>query len=79
MTYKGHVENGTIVFDEPMDLPEGAAVQIELAFLDSHPEKSSPESKSALDIIASLQEHRIFDSPKEVDEYVQKERESWNR
>ncbi|MBI4556614.1 MAG: hypothetical protein HY706_03455 [Candidatus Hydrogenedentes bacterium] len=30
MTYKGHVENGAIVLDDPAELPEGAAVNIEL-------------------------------------------------
>jgi len=31
MTYKGHVQNGAIVLDEPTRLPEGAPVKIELA------------------------------------------------
>ncbi|HOZ47155.1 MAG TPA: hypothetical protein PLO37_18035 [Candidatus Hydrogenedentes bacterium] len=31
MTYTGHVENGTIVLDEPVALPDGAVVEIELA------------------------------------------------
>ncbi len=31
MVYKGHVKNGTIVLDEPVTLPEGVAVRIELA------------------------------------------------
>ena len=31
MTYKGHVENGAVVLDDPIDLPEGAIVRIELA------------------------------------------------
>ena len=30
MTYKGHVRNGAIVLDEPVRLPEGAPVKIEL-------------------------------------------------
>lgn len=30
MTYKGHVQNGAIVLDEPVPLPEGAPVKIEL-------------------------------------------------
>ncbi len=30
MTYRGHVENGVIVLDEPADLPEGASVRVEL-------------------------------------------------
>ena len=30
MTILGHIENGTIVFDEPADLPEGAQVRIDV-------------------------------------------------
>lgn len=30
MTYRGHVHNGRITLDEPVKLPEGAAVNIEL-------------------------------------------------
>jgi len=28
MTYRGHIENGAVVFDEPTELPEGAPVKI---------------------------------------------------
>ena len=31
MTYRGHVENGVIVLDEPAELPEGTSVRVELA------------------------------------------------
>lgn len=31
MTYNGHIKNGAIVLDEPVQLPEGASVRIELA------------------------------------------------
>ena len=30
MPYEGHVENGVVVLDEPIDLPDGATVKIEL-------------------------------------------------
>ena len=30
MTYRGHVENGVIVLDEPAKLPEGALVRVSL-------------------------------------------------
>jgi hypothetical protein len=33
MTYKGHIENGAIVLDEPVTLPNGAEVMVELAAL----------------------------------------------
>jgi hypothetical protein len=31
MSYRGHVKNGTVVFDEPVDLPEGVKVEVGLA------------------------------------------------
>ena len=30
MSYQGHVENGVVVFDEPVKLPEGIRVRVEL-------------------------------------------------
>jgi hypothetical protein len=30
MTVNGHVKNGTIVLDQPLGLPEGALVQVEI-------------------------------------------------
>jgi hypothetical protein len=30
MTYRGHVKNGQILLEEPVRLPEGAEVQVEL-------------------------------------------------
>ncbi len=29
MTYKGHVENGAVVLDEPVSLPDGTEVRVE--------------------------------------------------
>ncbi len=29
MTYRGHIKNGTVVLDEPVELPEGAEVLIQ--------------------------------------------------
>jgi hypothetical protein len=31
MSFQGHIENGVVVFDEPVALPEGAVVRVELA------------------------------------------------
>jgi hypothetical protein len=31
MSYRGHIKNGQIVLDEPAQLPEGAAVTVEVA------------------------------------------------
>lgn len=29
MTYRGHIQNGTVVLDDPVRLPEGAQVWVE--------------------------------------------------
>ena len=29
MTYRGHLENGVVVLDEPVSLPDGARVRVE--------------------------------------------------
>jgi hypothetical protein len=43
MVYTGHVKNGAIVLDEPVTLPEGVAVRIELAeTTDTADEESGP-------------------------------------
>lgn len=39
---------------------------------------SSPRH-SALEIIHGLKRHRLFQSPEEVDTYLQEERDSWDR
>ncbi len=31
MTYRGHVKNGVVVLDEPVKLPEGVEVKVDLA------------------------------------------------
>jgi hypothetical protein len=31
MTYQGHIENGIVVFDEPISLPDGTEVRVEVA------------------------------------------------
>src|SRR4051812_24713224 len=33
LVYRGHVQNGRIVFNEPVDLPDGTKVEIEIANL----------------------------------------------
>jgi predicted DNA-binding antitoxin AbrB/MazE fold protein len=30
MTYKGHIKNGAVVLDQPVALPEGAEVKVDL-------------------------------------------------
>jgi hypothetical protein len=39
MTYRGHVENGKVVFDEPAPLVDGTRVRVEVA-----PEVAEPDT-----------------------------------
>lgn len=42
MAYRGHVKNGTVVFDEPVSLPEGTEVRVEPVNDWQKPEKRMP-------------------------------------
>ncbi len=35
MTYRGHIKNGMTVLDEPVDLPDGTPVRVEVHRIDS--------------------------------------------
>ncbi len=50
MTYRGHIQNGQIILDEPADLPEGTRVSVEPMF-----QPSSTHSGSATVILNSLE------------------------
>lgn len=41
--------------------------------------RQAAASHSVLEIIDSLEGHRLFQTPEEVDEYLRVERESWDR
>lgn len=47
MTYRGHIEKGLVVFDEPISLPEGTPVQIEVL--------GKPEEKPIPTLLERLQ------------------------
>jgi len=40
MTVMGHVRNGVVVFDEPLDVPDGTAARVDLFTL--NPNESAP-------------------------------------
>jgi len=56
VTYRGHYQNGTVVLDDPLNLPEGTEVRVE------------PVSASGDEILAIAQ--RVYEglSPDEIDE-----------
>ena len=47
MTYRGRVENGTVVLDKPAALPEGATAAVEVAGLAEEPRGLSSLLKHA--------------------------------
>ena len=47
MTYRGHIENGVVVLDDLIDLPDGSRVQCELTALDT-PRSPEPNSNSGM-------------------------------
>lgn len=56
-------------------LREGDPVEVVLLV----PEPATQPRRSALEIIASLRGHRLFQTPEEVDRYLQQERDAWER
>ncbi len=44
MTYKGHVENGVVVIDEPVEMREGMEVLVDFGPLDAEPRAQEPAS-----------------------------------
>jgi hypothetical protein len=57
------------------ELKEGDPVEVFLLL----PEGPTIPPRSALEIIEGLSGHRLFQSPQEVDRYLQGERNSWDR
>ena len=77
MTIHGHVHNGVIVFDDPVTLPEGAAVQVQVVAKPSPTEldKERPTLAETLkDFIGCLEDlpedaarnhdHYLYGAPK---------------
>jgi len=52
MTYRGHVKNGAVVLDDPVGLPEGAAVAVEV--LRSAAEDTNDEGPTWAETLASV-------------------------
>ena len=73
MTYMGHVENGAIVLDEPVALPDGAIVKVDLAVQATGAARSS--SRDILDLVSSLPAGTR--TKEEIDRQMLEERTSW--
>jgi len=76
MTYKGHIENGAVIFDEPVTLPEGAILWIDVEMAETPPAGHGTGSlaerlASVIGIIDGLPEdaainhdHYLYGAPK---------------
>lgn len=52
MTYSAHIKNGNVVLDEPIHLPEGAKVTVDIPAIPSNSKNRPPRDLSALDRLA---------------------------
>ena len=57
------------------ELSVGDAVEVFVVL----PEPSSPARRSALDLLEELPGQRLFKTSEEADQYLRKERDSWER
>jgi hypothetical protein len=73
MTYKGHIKNGEVVLDEPVALPDGAEVIVDLVTV-KPPAPPLPLAESLKDVIgkatglppdaSSQKRHYLYGHPK---------------
>jgi hypothetical protein len=72
MTYRGHVNNGVVVFDDAVTLPEGLSVQIEPAdsIPDEDDEKNIPTLLERLAPFVGKLEGLPPDASVNVDHYL---------
>lgn len=53
MTYRGHVQNGVVVLDDPVAIPEGTVVEIEV-LLAPQPEASDGGGRTLVERLVSV-------------------------
>ena len=68
MIYNGHVENGRIVLDEQVTLPEGVQVRIDVLEKSDRPfewlKELAADIPDAPDDLASQHDHYLYGTPK---------------
>ena len=67
----------TIYQQTILPLPANEKLRLATIILQDLSEGEKP-SVSALDLLQSLPDEKVFDSPDEVNEYLKAERESWD-
>ena len=73
MIYHGHIENGHVVLDEPVALPDGAAVTVELrTAAGSVGKEQSPNSKTRAGLMkfAGIAKDLPQDAARNLDHYL---------
>jgi len=70
MTYPGHVENGLVVLDESVTLPEGASVKVELLVEKKETEDSGPTLYERLRSVIGTAQGLPPDAALNVDHYL---------
>ena len=70
MTYQGHVENGAVVLDEPVALPDGAKVKIMLVEMADMVEPSPAGAREKLGKFAGVFTGLPEDASVNLDHYL---------
>lgn len=71
MTHRGHVRNGAIVLDEPINLPEGAAVIFDIATIeDAVGDQKTPTLAERLSAVIGKAEDMPADWSENHDAYL---------
>lgn len=70
MTVHGHVENGVVVIDGPAQLPEGAAVRVEIVVPTVGEDETVPTLYERLKPIIGAAEGLPADAATNVDHYL---------
>jgi hypothetical protein len=72
MTYQGHIENGKVVFDTPVALPEGTKVEVVLTSEESAPSANAAKTPTmaAIRKYAGMAKDLPEDASINVDHYL---------
>jgi len=71
MVYKGHIENGVVLLDESVDLPEGTVVHVEVRLAgDAAEPEMAPTLAERLSAVDGMVEGLPEDAAENVDHYL---------
>jgi hypothetical protein len=70
MSYRGHVENGVVILDEPATLPEGAPVQVDLVRSENRGDETGTTLYERLKSVIGAAQGLPPDAAMNVDHYL---------